>query len=143
MFIAKQGITKKNLDELTYNIIGAAIEVHKEIGPGLLESVYHKCLAREFSLKGITYMSELKIPLMYKEIKIESDLRSDFIVEDLVVVELKAVDCLASIHDAQLLTYMRLLKKPKGILINFNCSNIFKEGQKTLVNELYRLIPDA
>ncbi|MFN8287558.1 MAG: GxxExxY protein [Chitinophagales bacterium] len=143
MFIANKGTSKKQLDELTYNIVGAAIEVHKELGPGLLENIYQKCLAKEFSLRQIKFVEELRIPLAYKGLQLQSELRSDFVVEDIIVVELKVADCLAPIHDAQLLTYMKLLKKPKGILINFNCSNIFKEGQKTLVNELYRLIPDA
>ena len=134
-------MTKQYIDELTYNIVGAAIEVHKNIGPGLLESVYHKCLKHELIIRKLNFASEFLVPLEYKGIETQVDLRCDFLIEDAIVVELKAVDALAPIFEAQLLTYMKLLKKPKGILINFNCTNIFKEGQKTLVNEYYRQLP--
>lgn len=130
-------ITKAFLDEVSYNIIGSAIEVQKALGPGLLESVYHRCLAYEFEVRGIPYVSEMCLPIMYKGIQIESDLRADFYIANCIVVELKAVDKLISIHDAQILTYMKMLSSPKGILINFNSENIFKTGQKTLVNQFY------
>ncbi len=135
-------MTKKYLDDLTYQIIGAAIEVHKNIGPGLLESVYHKCLKQEFFLRSLNYGSELIIPVQYKGIEVEADLRCDFLIENAIVVELKAVDAIIPVFEAQLLTYMKLLKKPKGILINFNCANLFKDGQQTFVNEYFRLLPD-
>jgi len=131
-------MTKKYLDELTYKIIGAAIEVHKQLGPGLLESVYHKCLKRELMLREILYASELIVKVNYKGIELDTELRCDLLVEDAIVVELKAVDAIAPVHEAQLLTYMKLLEKPKGILINFNCYNLFDNGQKTFVNELFR-----
>jgi len=136
-------ITKKYLDALTYEIIGGAIEVHKHLGPGLLESVYHKCLAQEFKVRGLDYYSEHYVPVHYKGLDIETQLRSDFLVENAIVVEIKSVDALAPIFDAQLLTYMKLLEKPKGVLINFNVVNIFKEGQKTMVNEIFRELADA
>jgi GxxExxY protein len=135
-------MTKKYLDELTYQIIGAAIEVHKSLGPGLLESVYHKCLRQEFTLRGLNFGSEFLVPVEYKGIHVETDLRCDFLVDNAIVVELKAVDAIAPIFEAQLLTYMKLLHKPKGILINFNCVNLFKDGQQTFVNEYFRLLPD-
>jgi GxxExxY protein len=128
-------ITRKYLDDMTYKIIGAAIEVHKVLGPGLLESVYHKCLKEELKLREINFESEKIVPVNYKGVIAITDLRCDFLIENCIVIELKAVESMLPIHEAQLLTYMKLLKIPKGILINFNCSNIFKDGQKTLVNQ--------
>jgi GxxExxY protein len=130
-------ITKKYLDELTYQIIGCAIEVHKQLEPGLLESVYQKCFNHELSVKHLNFLSQIFTPINYKGIILEADLRLDVLVEDLIIVELKAAEGILPVHEAQLLTYMKLLQKPKGILINFNSTNIFKEGQKTLVNEYY------
>lgn len=135
-------MTKKDLDELTYKIIGAAIEVHKSLGPGLLESVYHKCLKHEFFIRNLSFVSESSVPIRYKEVEVETDLRCDFLVEDRIVVEIKAVEAIAPVFEAQLLTYMKLLEKPKGILINFYCTNLFKEGQRTFVNEYFRNLPD-
>ncbi|HEX5024684.1 MAG TPA: GxxExxY protein [Agriterribacter sp.] len=133
--------TQKQIDELTYKIIGCAIEVHRNLGPGLLESVYEKCFLKELTLQKIDYKSQVWIPVCYKGIELDAGLRLDVLVEDSILVELKAVEYLLAIHEAQLLTYMKLVKKPKGILINFNCTNIFKDGQKTLVNHLYRDLP--
>ena len=130
-------ITQKEIDQLTHKIIGCAIEVHKQLGPGLLESVYEKCLLRELKLQGLKCKSQQKIPLEYKGIFLEAELRYDVLVEDLVIVELKAMDGILPIHEAVLLTYMKMLEKPKGIIINFNCTNIFKYGQKTIVNMIY------
>jgi len=135
-------MTKKYLDNLSYKIIGCAIEVHKALGPGLLESVYHKCLLHELKLQGIACSSQLVVPVNYKNIELDCSLRLDILVEDLIVVELKAVDFMIPIYDAQILTYMKLMEKPKGTLINFNCINIVKEGQKTFVNELYAALPN-
>lgn len=130
-------ITKKYLDDLTYEIIGSAIEVHKIMGRGLLESVYHQCLKEELIHREISFCTEMKIPVLYKGKNLDIDFRCDLFVENCIVVELKAVNEMNSIFEAQLLTYMKLLKCPKGILINFNCSNIFNEGQKTFVNEYF------
>lgn len=135
-------MTKKDLNELTYEIIGAAIEVHKSLGPGLLERVYHKCLKREFFLRQLFFASEFLVPVHYKGLTMDTELRCDFVVEDRIIVELKAVDIIAPVHEAQLLTYMKLLEKPKGVLINFNCANLFREGQRTFVNEFFRTLPD-
>jgi GxxExxY protein len=131
-------LTKKSLDELTYSVVGAAIEVHKVMGRGLLESVYHHCMREELKTRNISFQSELKIPVHYKEKELTIDLRCDFFIENCLVIELKAINGSHSAFEAQLLTYMKLLKAPKGILINFNCSNIFNEGQKTYVNEYFK-----
>lgn len=136
-------MTKKYLDKLTYNVIGAAIEVHKSLGAGILESVYHECMNHELTLRGINYLSENIVPVNFKGLLLETDLRCDLFVENCLVVELKAVSDLTPIHEAQLLTYMKLLKSPKGILINFNCVNLFKDGQKTFVNEFFRNLPEV
>ncbi len=136
-------ITKKYLDKLTYNVVGASIEVHKFVGAGLLESIYHECLKHELSLRNISFETEIIIPVCFKEIILETDLRCDLFVENCLAVELKSVSTLAPIHEAQLLTYMKLLKAPEGILINFNCVNLFKEGQKTFVNEFFRNLPEV
>lgn len=134
-------MTQKYLNELTHTIIGAAIEVHKEIGPGLLESVYEKCLTHMLKEKGLHLVTQQRVPLIFRGLHLDCDLRFDLMVEDSIIVEIKAVDGLLPIHEAQLLTYLKLLAKPKGILINFNCMNIFKEGQKTMVTELYASLP--
>lgn len=137
-----KGLTKKYLDDLTYEIIGSCIEVHKELGPGLLESIYHKCLKKELTTRGINFVSELSIPVFYKGEAIDTDLKCDLFIENAIVLELKAVDRMLPLYEAQLLTYMKLLEVPKGVLINFNVSNIFHDGQKTLVNNYFRLIPE-
>lgn len=134
-------ITQKYIDDLTYKIIGCAIEVHKQLGPGLIESVYEKCFIYELSMQGLRYKSQQKVPISYKNIHLEADLRFDVLVENLIIVELKSMDGIFPIHDAVLLTYLKMLSKPKGIIINFNCTNIFKDGQKTLVNEHYASLP--
>lgn len=135
-------ITKSQITDLTYEVIGAAITVHKEIGPGLLESVYHECLKSELEERGINYRSELIVPVFYKGKDLDAKLRCDLLVEETVVIELKSVEMVLPVHSAQLLTYLKLLQKPKGILINFNCSNIMREGQQTFVNDLFRALPD-
>jgi len=134
-------ITKKYLDELTFAIIGCAIEVHKYLGPGLIESVYEKCFLRELSLRGLSYTTQQRIPIQYKGISLDADLRYDVLVENLVITELKSKEGILPVHEAILLTYLKLMEKPKGILINFNCTNIFKYGQKTFVNEYYTALP--
>lgn len=135
-------LTKKAIDDLTYSIIGSAIDVHKALGPGLLESVYQKCLIRALLLKKLDVKSQLKVPITYQGFDIEADLRLDILVEDLIVLEIKAVEVLNPVYVAQLLSYMKLLSKPKGILLNFCCTNLFREGQKTFVNDLYASLPE-
>lgn len=134
-------ITQKYLDDLIYEVLGATIEVHKLMGSGLLESVYQECLKEELLHRKINFLSELKIPVVYKSKQLSIDFRCDFFIENCLVVELKAISQLNEIHEAQLLNYMKLLSAPKGVLINFNCKNIFHEGQKTLVNEYFKQLP--
>ena len=136
-------VTKKYLNELTYKVIGCAIEVHKHLGPGLLESVYEKCFLKELALRGIVYKNQVWIPIQYKGLELDVELRLDVLVEDILCVELKAQEGLLPVHDAILLSYMQMLQKPKGIIINFHCVNIFKGGQRTLVNSLFGLLPDS
>ena len=135
-------MTKSYLKNLIYQVNGAAIEVHKNIGPGLLESVYHKCMEKELTYRGISFQTELRIPIQYKDFSIEADLKCDLVIEEMLIVELKSVKNFLQIYEAQILTYMKLLEVPMGLLINFNVTNIYKEGQKTYVNELYRHLED-
>jgi GxxExxY protein len=135
-------LSKKEIKNLVYEVNGLAIEVHKELGPGLLESVYQRCLIYELKQNGYRFETELKIPIRYKNEYIDADLRCDLVIEETLVLELKTVESLISIHEAQLLTYMKLLKMPIGMLLNFKCSNLYKQGQKTLVNELFRNLKD-
>jgi len=133
-------ITKSYLKDLIYKVNGAAIEVHKQLGPGLLESVYHKCLKKEFEIRNIKYESEVIVSIDYKGLVLDTELRCDFLIEGILPVEIKAVEIILPVHEAQILTYMNLLKVPEGLLINFNVANIYREGQKTYVNKLYREI---
>lgn len=135
-------LTKKYLDDLTYEVIGCAIEVHRKLGPGLLESLYEKCFLRELALRDVHAQGQVFVPLEYKGLHLAADLRLDVLVEDALCVELKAQEALLPVHDAILLSYMRMLQKPKGILINFHCTNIFNSGQRTLVNDLFALLPE-
>ncbi len=112
---------------LTGAIIGAAMEVHNLLGPGLLESTYEECLAREFELRGIHYDRQKAVPVVYKDVKLDCGYRIDLVVEGQVVVELKAVENLAKIHEAIVLTYLRLSGCRIGLLINFNVLTL-KEG---------------
>jgi GxxExxY protein len=116
-----------HLNDLTYETIGAAIEVHRTLGPGLLESSYRECLCRELSLRGVAFRREYGLPLQYKGIQLECGYRIDILVADLVVVEIKAIEKLAPVHEAQLLTYLRLGGWKVGLLINFNVV-VLKEG---------------
>ena len=109
-----------HVNVLTGEIIGAAIEVHRHLGPGLLESAYQQCLARELALRGIPYSREWLLPLEYKGLRVKCGYRLDFLVADSIVVEIKSVDAIAPVHQAQLLTYMRIGGWTVGLLINFN-----------------------
>ncbi|WP_295201573.1 GxxExxY protein [uncultured Chryseobacterium sp.] len=128
-------ITKKYLNELTYRIIGACIDVHKIVGPGLYEEIYHKCLEREFDLLNIKYISELEIPLIYKDLKIDCKVKCDFLIENIIVLEIKSVAEIHNIHKAQTMNYMNMLKVPKSILVNFNVYNLYRDGTETFVNK--------
>jgi GxxExxY protein len=135
-------LSKKYIDQLTYQIIGCAIEVHKVLGPGLLESVYEKCFMHELGLRGLHCKSQRKVPIQYKGVSMDADLRYDVLVEDLIIVEIKACEAIVPIFDAIVLSYMEMTEKPKGIILNFHCLNIFREGQRTLVNKIYAALPD-
>ncbi len=119
------------LAELSRPIIGAAIEVHRALGPGLMESVYEGCLCHELHLRGIAFTKQVEIPLYYKNIKLDCNYRADLVIGD-VIVELKAVESLLPLHEAQLMTYMKLLHKPVGLFINFNVA-VLKDGVKRRV----------
>ena len=118
--------------QLTEQIIGAAIEVHKHLGPGLLESAYLLCMARELDIRNIKFEKELPLPIEYKGVKLGSGYRLDLFVEEKVIVELKSVDAIEDIHKAQLLTYLKLTGCKVGLLINFNVS-MLKNGIERLV----------
>ena len=121
------------LNDLTRHILGAAIEVHRILGPGLLESVYRRCLCIELGLRNIAHASERRIPIVYKDISLPDHLRLDLIVQNRVVVETKAVESLAGIHQSQMLTYLKLTGCPAGLLINFNVPRLM-DGVKRLIN---------
>ena len=123
---------KKNFTELSSMVIGCAIEVHKTLGPGLLESTYQQCLAHELTLNHISFQLEFPLPVKYKEIQLDCGYRVDLLVENEIILELKAVDSLKAIHEAQLLTYMKLAGIKYGFLINFNVT-LLKQGLKSFV----------
>ena len=139
----KRKLSKKLIDDLTYKIIGAAIEVHKALGPGLLESNYERALIHELHIRGLKTESQKIVKIPYKGIILDCEMRYDVLVEDLIIIENKSVVEMKPIFESTLLSYMKHLEKPKGILINFNVANIFKEGQKTLVNKYYAMLPDV
>ena len=122
---------KIDINHLTSEVIGAAIEVHKALGPGLLESAYEECLCHELTLKRIRYDRQKPLPVEYKDVKLDCGYRLDLVVENRLIVELKACDNLLPIHDAQLLTYLRLTNIKLGLLINFNVP-VLKDGIKRL-----------
>ena len=134
LFLREQ---KKNIlprsadDPITEKIIGSAIEVHRYLGPGLLESTYERCLAKEFDLQNIRYERQKVCPLTYKGLVLEEGYRIDFLVEDEVVLEIKSLEALSATHDAQVLTYLRLLQRKRGLLLNFNVP-VLKAGIKRL-----------
>jgi GxxExxY protein len=123
-------------------IIGACIEVHKVLGPGLRESVYHKCLCRELSLHGISVPYEHRLIVNYKGAELDTEVRADFLVEDAILLELKAAESLLPIYEALVLSYMKLTAKAKGILAKFNCTHIIPYGKKSFVNDVHRDLPE-
>jgi len=134
-------ITQKYINELSYKIIGLAIEVHKHLGPGLLESVYHICMFDEIVKDDDLFgQSEINVPIQYKGRNLGSVLKLDILVNDLIILEFKAVEEMHPIYKAQLLSYLKLTKKPKGLLINFNCENISK-NTISMVTEEYAKLP--
>jgi len=120
-------------NDISGKIIGAAIEVHRKLGPGLLESAYEECLCCEMALRGIKFERQVPLPLNYKGVDLDCGYRLDLLVEDKVIVELKSIETLEPIHDAQLLTYLRLRNAWLGLIINFNVI-MLKDGVRRLVN---------
>jgi len=119
-------------DELSNRVIGYAIEVHRELGPGLLESTYEQCLAHELSKNNISFKLQHPLPVIYKSVRIDCGYRIDLLVEDKLILELKSVEQIKDVHTAQLLTYMKLARIKTGLLINFN-TEMLKQGIKRLV----------
>jgi len=130
-------MTKKEVTELSYAITGCAIKVHKSLEPGLLESVYEKCLKHELVNSGFHVVSQIHTPIEYEGLVIQTELRLDLLVNNTVVVELKAVENILPVHEAQLLTYMKLLGMLQGLLINFQTHQLIK-GIKPFVNDYFR-----
>lgn len=122
-------------NEISNIIIGCALEVHKHLGPGLLESTYEACLAFELKQKGLIVSQQQALPIVYKDVKLNAGYRIDLLVENLIIVEIKSVDALADIHIAQLLTYLKLKELKLGLLVNFN-SCLLKTGIRKVVNNL-------
>jgi GxxExxY protein len=119
-------------DALTHQVIGAAIEVHRVLGPGLLESVYEECLCHELKLRGIDHLRQAPLPVVYKGLKLDHGFRIDVYIPGKLVIEIKAVDALAPVHEAQLLTYLRLTGVHVGLLMNFYVA-VLKIGIKRMV----------
>jgi GxxExxY protein len=120
------------INEITRRIIGCAIEVHKALGPGLLESAYEECLVYELQRAGLQVLRQKPVPIIYKEIHLEQGYRIDLLIEGLVVVELKSVEVLNPVHEAQILTYMKFAEKRIGLLINFNVL-VLKDGIRRFI----------
>ncbi|MEX0288441.1 MAG: GxxExxY protein [Flavobacteriaceae bacterium] len=121
-------------NELTELVIGSAIEVHRTLGPGLLESAYQECLYYELKKSKLKVRKEVALPIVYKEIKLDHGYRIDLLIEDKIVVELKTVECFTDVHFAQILTYLKLGNYPLGLLINFH-TKLLKSGLKRFINE--------
>jgi GxxExxY protein len=134
-------MTKKEVTQLSYEIIGFAIKVHKKLGPGLLESIYEECLKYELESNGYDVKQQLTVKINYYDLETKSDLKIDLLVNDCVVVELKVVENILPIHEAQLLSYMKLLRRPQGLLINFKTTNITK-STKPFVNDYFAMLKD-
>ncbi|MEM0993435.1 MAG: GxxExxY protein [Bacteroidota bacterium] len=133
--------TKKKINELAYEIVGCAIAVHRELGSGLLESVYEICMEHELKLSGLEVKRQQPVKINYRGVLVEKELRYDLLVEDCIVVELKSAEIVHPVHESVLMTYMRLLEKPKGLLINFFTDNITK-SLKPFVNDIFAELPD-
>jgi GxxExxY protein len=119
-------------DELSNKVLGCAIEVHRELGPGLLESTYEQCLAYELNRAGVPFKLQVELPVEYKKIRLDCGYRIDLLADERLIVELKSVDQLLKIHEAQILTYMKLSRVKVGLLINFNV-DVLRRGVRRLV----------
>lgn len=132
-------ITQKYINDVSYKIVGCAIEVHKNLGPGLLESVYHSCLIEELKNNDLQVQSQTQVPVIYKGKDLGGILKLDLLINNVVIVELKAVEAMIPLYSAQLLSYLKLTKMPKGLLINFNCENIVKQLVPLVTEEFSKL----
>lgn len=135
-------ITRKYINELSYKIVGCAIEVHKQLGPRLLESVYETCFVDELNSNGFYVQRQVPVPIIYKGKDLGTNLILDLLVNDLIIIELKAVEIIIPVYKAQLLSYLKLTGKPKGLLVNFHCENI-KDHLVPLVTEEFAKLPDS
>jgi GxxExxY protein len=134
-------VSQKYLNEVAYEIVGCAIEVHKHLGPGLLESVYENCLIKELTDNGFEVKSQVEIPLTYKGETLNSNFKLDIVVDNLIIIELKAVEKILPVFKAQLLSYLKLTGFSKRLLINFNCENITRDGLIPMVTEKFSSLP--
>lgn len=135
-------MTQEEVNHLAYKIVGCAIEVHKYLGPGLLESIYEECLSFEMNNRGLSVQNQIQVPVEYKGFAVRQPLRLDLLVNNTIIVEVKAIEVLLPVHKAQLLSYMKLAGKPKGLLINFFTDNITK-SVVPLVNEQFASLPKS
>lgn len=134
-FERENALSTRRINDVSHEIVGAAIEVHRALGPGLLESAYEQCLCHELAIRSIPFRRQVDLPVHYKGVQLDCGYRVDVIVDECVVVELKAVEKLLPIHDAQVLTYLKLLDLKLGLLINFHVP-LLKHGIKRLVRGL-------
>ena len=134
-------MTKKEITQLSYEIIGYAIKVHKNLGPGLLEKIYEECLKYELEKNGYNVKQQFNVAIDYYDLELTNPLRLDLLVNNCIIVELKTVEKFHPIDEAKLLTYMKLLSIPQGLLINFNTLNITKSC-KPLINEYFSRLAD-
>jgi len=135
-------LEKQRLNQITESIIGAAIDVHRGLGPGLLESAYEACLAFELAQRGLKVEQQKPLPVVYKDVRLDCGYRLDLLIEDAVIAEIKAVDRLAPIHKAQLLSYLKLTDCKVGLLLNFNVQ-VLKQGIRRVVNNFPDSAPSA
>ena len=134
-------ITKRAVTQLSYDIIGLAIKVHENLGPGLLESIYEECLKYELVKNGYEVKQQLTVPIIYDGVQMSTKLIVDLLVNNCIIIEIKAQEETLPVHEAQLLTYMKVLKKPQGLLINFFTTKITK-SMKPFVNEYFNELPN-
>ena len=135
-------VTKKLINDISYKIVGCAIEVHKQLGPGLPESVYETCFVDELISQGLKVERQIPVPILYKGKDLGTNLVLDLIVNECVIVELKAVEIMIPVFKAQLLSYLKLTGKPKGLLIHFHCENI-KDSLVPLVTDVFAKLPES
>ncbi len=135
-------LTQTRVNSLAYGIVGSIISVHKELGPGLLESIYEDALSYELRNEGFKVEQQKEVPVIYKGVKMRRSLRCDLLVEDQIILEIKSVATMNPVFKAQIMSYMRLCKKPKGLLVNFYVSNMTREGIDHFVNEYFAALPE-